>query len=95
MNTVKELITTLTEEELEQHKELIEECLEREADTLETCKQIRENMERIAVAAEKIMDNLELVRSEVDKIYDNSLYARENIMAGRLKNMTDDMFFKA
>lgn len=55
--TIKDILATLSPEEMEFHKELIEECLQTEADLDGYSKNLKGNFEKINQITNKIVDD--------------------------------------
>ena len=91
MQTINDLLKTLSPEELKQHKDLITECLEREKDVNESGKIIKENFTKLCDISESLFNNLNILKKECDNLNKN-LTDMKNINI--LKSIPDDQFYK-
>jgi hypothetical protein len=74
--TLEEYIATLSEEEKEQHKELIEDCLRRKRQTKEATNQIRKDLKSLSadwkelqIKSGLLLDSINRLNSELKDIY--------------------------
>ena len=78
---IQDYISTLTDEEKEQHKDLIKESLERETEIEELFKEIRDNTEKLCNIFQNMVDNLQYITDSGKKSI--------------LEQIPDDKFFNA
>ncbi len=82
LESIEEIVATLTPEEREIHKELIEECKQREQVVLEMGKNIKENIEKLTEISLKIL-------LDFDRFYKLTLELKEsckNVKGSLLKD---------
>ena len=91
MQTINDLLKNLTPEELEQHKDLIDECLNREKDVNESGKIIKESFNKLCDISESLFNNLNILKKECDNLNKN-LTDMKNINI--LRSIPDENFYK-
>ncbi|MCP4130373.1 MAG: hypothetical protein GY754_05280 [bacterium] len=102
MKYITDIIETMSDEEKELHKELIEECRTREAEVIEFAGVIRENLGKLSVIFEGIQKDLNSIQAgqenfsgpetPIAKEYHSAKVEHHNIS---LENIPDSEFFKA
>ena len=95
MKKIEDILETLTTEEKEMHRELIEECLEREVTCIELEKSLHENVEKLSALTIKML-------LDVDKFYKLSVAlkescknAKENALKDSIALIPDEKFYHA
>ena len=95
IHSIEDIIETLSDEEKVLHQELIAECRNREIETVQAGKTIKDNITRLGDAAFHIMLNLERIYHTSQELEQNSINAKNRVMENRLRNLPDDKFFNA
>jgi hypothetical protein len=87
MKTINDVLNTMTEEEREEHKELIKECSKREEQLNQTKQKTQENILRFLKVSNKLIQ-------DVNTILIVSKQMSNYIQNERIKNIPDEHFFK-
>jgi hypothetical protein len=97
--TLEEYIATLSEEEKEQHKELIEDCLRRKRQTTEATSQIRKDLKNLSAdwielqtKSKLLLDSINRLNSELKDIY---LVTRSESFARLAENLRPEDDFRS
>jgi DNA polymerase III delta prime subunit len=67
MKTISDIFKTMTQEEREQHKDLINECLKREYENKKNFKNIKDSVEKLTKIIPTMFKNLETINEESQK----------------------------
>ncbi len=95
MKTIKEIISTLSEEEKELFADLIDECIRREELILQSEETTSYNLERLQQLSEIIEKNLSIIVDVVTEINQNRDILQQKMLENRLKSLPDEVFFRA
>lgn len=95
MKTIKEIISTLSEEEKELFADLIDECIRREELILQSEETTSYNLERLQQLSEIIEKNLSIIVDVVTEINQNRDILQQKMLENRLKSLPDEVFFNA
>lgn len=82
---IKDILETLTPEERELHKDLIDECLMRELQTIQQSEKTKNNLNKLCNNLNNIVDNIQYISNVVENA-NNTL---------TLLSLSDDKFFNA
>ena len=91
METINDILKTLSPEEIKQHKNLIAECLEREKNVNESGKIIKENFNKLCDISESLFNNLNTLKKKCDTLNKNLMDIKNTNI---LRSLSDDQFFK-
>ncbi len=95
MRSIKEIVDTLTPEEIELHKELIEECREREASVLEIGENLSGQLEKLVQISIRILLDIDRFNKVTQELKETCEAAKGNIVKDSLALLPDDKFFYA
>jgi predicted RNase H-like nuclease (RuvC/YqgF family) len=73
MKTVDQVVSEWTEEEREKLKDLIQECRERERESLERARRNDENLSKLSESLQSFLSNLYEIRDKTEKLADDLL----------------------
>ena len=90
--TVKDIVDSLSIGERELHKDLIEECILREANVNEYVKTIKDNMEKLPIIKAKLMEDLETIYDHVTFVNNKLQEVKFTI---HLNSIADEDFHEA
>ena len=68
MKTIKNILSTLTDEEKKQHKDLINECLKRDENIKKHSDKSKENLLKLTDTLTSIIKDVNEINKEVEKI---------------------------
>lgn len=75
-SALNDIISTMTEEEKETHKDMIKECLERESNIQETSQITKNSIKKLSEISIRIEKNIEeiniLLKKQIEKKYENN-----------------------
>lgn len=95
MKSIKDIIGTLTPEEMELHKELIAECSEREASVVAIGENLSGQLEKLAQISIKILLDIDRFNKVAQDLKETCKIAKSNIVMDSLALLPDDKFFHA
>ena len=95
MKRVDDIVALLTPEERELHRELIEECREREASFIEIGKDLNENIEKLSKITIKILLDIERFYKLSAELKKSCQDIKNNVPKISLALIPDDKFFHA
>ncbi|MBN2040812.1 MAG: hypothetical protein JW864_12285 [Spirochaetes bacterium] len=95
MKKIQDIVKTLTEKEKEMHRELIEECLEREASCLELEKSLQDNIEKLsAITVKMLMDIDEFYKISLE-LKESCQNAKDDMLKDSIALIPDEKFYRA
>ena len=95
MKRIQDILETLTAEEKEIHRELIEECLEREATCTGLEKTLYENVEKLSALAIKMLLDIDNFYKLSVELKESCKNAKENMIKDSLSLIPDEKFYHA
>ena len=95
MKSIEDLISTLSEEELELHKELIAECRQREDENHALSASTQDNLKKIEKIGVHFSKNLYTVAAIFKDIGEDSKELHQKLLKEKLRNMPEDKFYNA
>ena len=93
MKNIEDILNNLSEEEKEHHKEIIQECLQRESLLIEKRQQIEENSEKLVAITQKIVSDVETFHRIFLKINNVTKALKNRTDSQNLLHIPDDKFF--
>jgi hypothetical protein len=95
LKSIKDIVSTLTPEELELHKELIEECTERESSVAEIGENLSGQLEKLTQISLKILLDIDRFNQAAHDLKETCENARDNIVKDSLALIPEDKFYYA
>ncbi|MDY6968413.1 MAG: hypothetical protein SVR08_07150 [Spirochaetota bacterium] len=92
---IDNILKTLSPEEIEQHKALIEECKKREASIIENGQILREKIHRLSNISQKIIEDIKNIHQTTMELEELSHKMDRNIHSSPLEAISDEFFFHA
>jgi L-serine deaminase len=95
LKMIEDIVATLSEEEREQHRELIAECLKREEETMEASETLRNNMDRLTTIMGDIVEGLSSLYECTNSLEKETKDIQETSLENILSALPDEKFFNA
>lgn len=95
LEKIDDIIASLTPEEREFHRELIEECKERELDVIQIGKSLRENVEKITQISLRILLDFEKYYKLSKELKKSSQIVKDDTVEITIAAIPDDKFYHA
>jgi esterase/lipase len=71
MKNLTSYLDTLSESEKKQHQELIQECLLRESDIINSCNTTKQKLQEFIISMDKVVNSLNILQTEADKLQES------------------------
>ncbi len=95
MEKIDDIIATLTPEERELHRELIEECKGRELEVIQIGKSMRENIEKLTQISLRLILDLEKYRKLSIELKKHFQSVKNDTTEVSIANIPEDKFYHA
>jgi hypothetical protein len=95
LKSIKDIISTLTPEEQELHKELIAECSAREASVVAIGENLSGQLDKLAQISIKILLDIDRFNKVAQDLKETCEIAKSNIVKDSLALLPDESFFHA
>lgn len=95
MKNLEDYIASLTPEELELHKDLIEECVAREKTIDKAGRVMRDKLPKLFAVTEKMINNLSEISKSTQQLHENAKALKERQDNKLLVEIPDEEFFVA
>lgn len=95
MKRIQDILETLSAEEKEMHKELIEECLVRESTCIELGKSLHDNVEKLSALTVKMLSDVDKFYKLTIELKESCKDAKENMLKDSIALIPDEKFYHA
>jgi len=95
MKTIDEIVADLSPEERDIHRDLINECRERECSLMQIREELRENLDRLMRISVMILSDFERFYKLSSELEKNRINIKKDLIKESIEQIPDNRFYHA
>ncbi len=95
MKTIDDIIKNLSLEERKLHEELIQECQERETNTIQHGIKLRKDIDKLGDVLQQLLSDIDKLNNLSEQLKKHNKGVNDNLSTINLSTIPDDWFFHA